>query len=461
MNKNEISTPLYTAPEIITVEDSFNAEKSDIYSYSIIIFEVITALKPYQNITSIPKFYMDVVKCLRPKIPNSVPTQYKELMVQCWDKNPNKRPTFKEIIELFKTDVFLNDKNIDHKLFEEYVDYIDNYKESITDSKFIRPLSHADKNKMKEKHSDKEDKILKSKNIPIINLKNYTKKEYVGSGKYSKVFRIMNIKTNKNFAAKISFQINGNVFSEVNIMQKLNHPSILKFIGYSPVNFKNDKDPTIITEYAENGSLQNIIDKAPNKIIMNSTRRLIIIYGIVAGMAYLHEHSILHNDLKPSNVLLDEKFYPKISDFGLAQKTNNSEDDEDAFVSNSEDGLNIKGTPSYIAPETWSDQVYNKETDMYAFGVLLYEIICMKKAFQGLKHFQIAYKVAHRERPIFSASKKDDVFKPLIERCWDQDPFRRPTFNDLLDELKDDDYMTIDVYQKEFKKYVQLVQSFK
>lgn len=93
-------------------------------------------------------------------------------MVQCWDKNPNKRPTFKEIIELFKTDVFLNDKNIDRKLFGEYVDYIDNYKESITDSKFIRPFSHADKNKMKEKHSDKDDKILKSKNIPIINLKN-------------------------------------------------------------------------------------------------------------------------------------------------------------------------------------------------------------------------------------------------------------------------------------------------
>ena len=66
----------------------------------------------------------------------------------------------------------------------------------------------------------------------------------------------------------------------------------------------------------------------------------------------------------------------------------------------------------------------------------------MKKAFQGLKHFQIAYKVAHRERPIFSTSKSFDFFKPFIERCWDHDPFRRPKFKDLLYEIKDKENIT-------------------
>lgn len=191
-------------------------------------------------------------------------------------------------------------------------------------------------------------------------------------------------------------------------MESLNYPSILKFIGYSPVNFENEAKPTIVTEYASNRSLQNVIDNVSNYKNWNETKRLIVIYGIVAGMTYLHENSILHNDLKPSNVLLDENLYPKIADFGLSRTIAKVED----FPNKS---INIKGTPSYIAPEIWDDQNYSAASDVYSFGILLYELVFMERSFPGLKPIQIWNKVANNKRPQLPFFNSN-VFKSLIER---------------------------------------------
>ena len=136
---------------------------------------------------------------------------------------------------------------------------------------------------------------------------------------------------------------------EIGIISQLNHPSVLKFITFSPINFKGKPKPVIITEYASNGSSSDLLDhdkKNPNNIILNDTRKLIIIYGIASTMPYLHSHDIIHRDLKPRNALINSFLFPKASDFSLSKS---GTPNEGTSLINTVKG-NIKGTPGYMSP---------------------------------------------------------------------------------------------------------------
>lgn len=148
---------------------------------------------------------------------------------------------------------------------------------------------------------------------------------------YSKIYQVISKETNEIYSGKIS-TMRIDQFSrdelislsrEVNIISQLHHPSFLKFIGYSPVDFKKKHHPIIVTELAANGSLKYILDKIREKVIIpkwNDTIKLINIFGIASGMSYLHLKKILHRALSPENVFLDEYFFPKIGDFGLSTR---------------------------------------------------------------------------------------------------------------------------------------------
>lgn len=136
-------------------------------------------------------------------------------------------------------------------------------------------------------------------------------------------------KSDEIYAVKVSieeidFSTNDqlvNLSREVTIISKLNHPSVLKFKGFSPTDFKKRPRPVIITEYAPNGSLEDLIlsERQSAATHFDDTVKLIIIYGIASAMLYLHSRNIIHRDLKPANVLIDKFLFPKIADFGLSK----------------------------------------------------------------------------------------------------------------------------------------------
>lgn len=96
------------------------------------------------------------------------------------------------------------------------------------------------------------------------------------------------------------------------------HPSVVKFIGYSPLNFTNANNrhiPLMIMDFVQKSFLHSIIQKVKKGIKIegwDDTKRLMIIYGIAASMSYLHSKDILHRDLKLRNVFVDNGFYPRL-----------------------------------------------------------------------------------------------------------------------------------------------------
>ena len=114
-----------------------------------------------------------------------------------------------------------------------------------------------------------------------------------------------------------------NLFSQEFIInsQINNHPCINRLVGYSPIDFDGRKYPIIVFDCYCNSSLNKLFELQQNNIPFqnfNDTIKLIIIYGIAAGMNYLHSEGIIHRDLNPSNIYLDFNLFPKIGDFGTA-----------------------------------------------------------------------------------------------------------------------------------------------
>lgn len=294
-------------------------------------------------------------------------------------------------------------------------------------------------------------------------LSNFLLQNKIGMGSFGKVFKVKEKKTDKIFAVKISIHsINEitndaikDLITEVNIISKLHHPCILKYIGYSPIDFKNKPKPVIITEFASNGSLQDLIDmERSSKSKWNSTQKLIIIYGIASAMAYLHENDIIHRDLKPGNILIDSFLFPKIADFGLSKIKQNDKLNQSSVAK-------IKGTPIYIAPEIWKKYEYSKAGDVYAFGMIVYEIITNEKPFSEVNIFQILSMVASGYRPKF-VNPIPPAYCQLIESCWSEDPKNRPTFSLITEKLKNDKrFITELIDEKEFLKYVKYIEESK
>lgn len=110
--------------------------------------------------------------------------------------------------------------------------------------------------------------------------------------------------------------------NEIEIYSKLNHPCILPFIGASYFSFNDELRPAIVVKYAVNGSLDHLLEygKQYERIpFWDNTQILCCIYGISSAMSYLHAQGIIHYDLKPSNILLDEFLQPLVSDLGISR----------------------------------------------------------------------------------------------------------------------------------------------
>lgn len=183
----------------------------------------------------------------------------------------------------------------------------------------------------------------------------------------------------------------------------------------------------LIRDYASNGRLSKILDYARNgQFIQNfdNTAKQIILVGIAHAMMYLHRNNIVYRDIKPYNILLDENFRPYLSDFKTA-----------AFYKDIQDFYGIYGTPAYLSPESFKDYIYDEKTDVYSFGITMFEIITEQPLYpKTTNRITLSEEVIKGLRPEFKTQVKPTI-KNLIEKCWSKNPSERPTFETLFNLL--------------------------
>ncbi|KAK1411991.1 hypothetical protein QVD17_32898 [Tagetes erecta] len=155
--------------------------------------------------------------------------------------------------------------------------------------------------------------------------------------------------------------------TEVNTIARTHHKNLVQLLGYC----EDDSQRLLIYEYMSNGTLAAFLfgDKRPSW-----KQRSYIAIGVAKGLAYLHEdcsNQIIHCDIKPQNILLDDYYNAKIADFGLAKLL---------MINQSRTNTGIRGTKGYVAPEWFRNTPVTFKVDVYSFGVLLFEIISCRKS---------------------------------------------------------------------------------
>ena len=194
-----------------------------------------------------------------------------------------------------------------------------------------------------------------------------------------------------------------------------------------------------VFDFIKHGSLlalnnDYLESKGSNRKIINPITRSKIIYGIASIMNCMHKHIIMHRNLDIDNVLIDENFEPKLCGFKFAKEFENR--------------LNMTmaiGSPLYMAPETFLDvdEECTFSVDVFAYGMILDRMFTTKLEFANVKvlrsvqHFMM--KIGRGIRPIKPENMPDSYWE-LINRCWDQDESKRPTFSEIVEELKSDKY---------------------
>ncbi|CAD8080627.1 unnamed protein product [Paramecium primaurelia] len=204
----------------------------------------------------------------------------------------------------------------------------------------------------------------------------YESKEILGSGASSKVYRVVNKLTHKEFASKCirkdyiyrreDKERYNRMIQEIELMRKLDHETIVKMIDI----FEGEKSFYIILELLQGESLHSYSKK--HSLTITQIRQ--IISKCLQALCYLDLHNIIHRDLKLENLVLNEQGKVesvKIIDFGLAIQT-------------SCPYRQLCGTPGYIAPEMFIEKYpYTTKVDIFSLGAIFYKLLCKKSLFSG------------------------------------------------------------------------------
>ncbi|XP_072995108.1 uncharacterized protein [Typha latifolia] len=210
---------------------------------------------------------------------------------------------------------------------------------------------------------------------------------------------------------------------EVSLMKRLRHPNILLFMGA----VMTPQRLCIVTEFLPRGSLFRLLQR--NTARLDWRRRIHMALDIARGMNYLHHCNppIIHRDLKSSNLLVDKNWTVKVGDFGLSRLKN------ETYLTTKTG----KGTPQWMAPEVLRNEPADEKSDVYSYGVILWELVTEKIPWDNLNSIQVIGAVGFMNQRLELPSDLDPQWMSIIESCWHSEPQCRPSFQELLEKFKD------------------------
>ncbi|CAA2983075.1 G-type lectin S-receptor-like serine threonine-kinase RLK1 [Olea europaea subsp. europaea] len=265
-------------------------------------------------------------------------------------------------------------------------------------------------------------------------------KEELGRGACSTVYK--GILKNDNIEAviavkklhKMATEGEQEFKAEVNSISSTNHKNLVQLLGYC----EEGQNWVLVYEFMSNGSLAKLLFENSRP---NWYKRIQIAFATARGICYLHEeckNQIIHCDIKPQNVLLDDSFTAKISDFGLAKLLKPDQ---------SKTTTGIRGTKGYVAPEWFKNMPITVKVDVYSFGILLLELICCRRnyepevevenemiladfAYDCYKEGTMHLLVADDDEAL--GDKRFDKFVMIAIWCIQEEPTLRPTMKRVM-----------------------------
>uniref|UniRef100_A0A0E0B874 Protein kinase domain-containing protein n=1 Tax=Oryza glumipatula TaxID=40148 RepID=A0A0E0B874_9ORYZ len=305
-------------------------------------------------------------------------------------------------------------------------------------------LLHREKKKAKEFFEKNGGPILEKVN----NIKLFKKEDLkpilknanvIGKGSFGEVYKGHIGDNNQLVAVKKPINVNlakkDQFANEVIIQSRVIHKNIVKLIGCClEVDI-----PILVYEFVSKGSLEDILH-GNNRLPLNLDKRLQIAAESAEGLAYMHSKTsttILHGDVKPANILLNDDLLPKISDFGISR----------LLAMDNDHTMSVIGDMSYMDPVYFQTGLLTDKSDVYSFGVVLLELITRKKASHSdnnslLRNFLDAYtsgkKVTEFVDEEIAAANYHELLVNLagmIAQCLNLEVDQRPEMTDIAERL--------------------------
>ncbi len=240
----------------------------------------------------------------------------------------------------------------------------------------------------------------------------------LGRGGMGEVYRAEDLRLRQSVALKFLLGSHASnteylehLLQEVRLARQVAHPNVCRVYDFVDTG----SEQFVAMEYVDGESLASLVRRVGRP---SQATAIALAHQIVRGLAAVHERGVLHRDLKPDNVMVDGRGHARLMDFGVASLSRDTSRRASMF----------KGTPAYVAPEQFLGAPPSSRTDVYALGVLLYELVTGRLPFVARTLDELIRRMADEEPPRPSAivTDVDPVLDALILRCLDKDPAARP-----------------------------------
>jgi hypothetical protein len=200
------------------------------------------------------------------------------------------------------------------------------------------------------------------------------------------------------------------LFAEVRIARQVSHPNICRVYDISELEGRH----FLTMEYIDGEDLASLLKRIGS---LHGAKALDVARQLCAGLAAAHDKGVLHRDLKPANVMIDGRGRVRVTDFGLAVAVGEEIPEGD-----------VSGTPPYMAPEQFAGKGASVRSDIYALGLVFYEVFTGRRAFEAktLAELRAKKETSSPTAPSEFVRDIDPIVERVILRCIDKDPRQRP-----------------------------------